>query len=193
MTATPPAEQPVIDPDRWLDDYGDFLYRYAMKRLRDADASEEVVQETFVAGLRAAKQFQGRGAERAWLLGILKRKIIDYIRARQRVQTVDTEGDDISGVLFDDTGHWRDDPRLFGEHPAKPLENREFWKALQGCIQALPQRQGDAFTLREIEQMPSEEICKVLGVSSSNYWVLLHRARLRLAACLKTKWVGGAE
>ena len=179
-----------LDPSQWVDAYGDYLFRYARSRLRDPEASEEVVQETFVAGLKGADQYSGRGSERAWLLGILKRKVIDHVRRRSRAAVGSQRefGDDLTEQLFDHTGHWKNDPRIFGENPGAALESNEFYRALQSCLDALPSGQADVFTLREVEGEKSADVCKVLGITPSNLWVLLHRARLRLATCMKQKW-----
>ncbi|MCH7728416.1 MAG: sigma-70 family RNA polymerase sigma factor [Planctomycetes bacterium] len=180
----------TVNPAEWVDRHGDYLFRYAMSRLHDAEAAEEAVQETFVAGLGAIDQYKGRGAERAWLLGILKRKIVDQVRQRNR--TTPGEGasanHDLSEVLFDRKGKWRDDPRIFGSQPDATLERDEFWQAFRSCLDSLPQRQADAFTLRELDEKISDEICKDLEISPSNLWVLLYRARLGLANCLKSRW-----
>ncbi len=96
-------------------------------------------------------------------------------------------------TLFDETGHWRDDPRIFGDQPSAPLERQEFWKTFRSCLEKLPERQADAFTLREFDERSSEGICKDLNVSASNLWVLLHRARLRLANCMKARWQSEEE
>jgi RNA polymerase sigma-70 factor (ECF subfamily) len=181
--------QESLSPSKWVDRHGDYLYRYALSRLRDAEASEEVVQETFVAGLRNVDQYAGTGTERAWLLGILKRKIVDHVRLRSRASSMEADGsDEFSESLFDHRGFWKVDPRIFGSDPSAPLEKQEFWMAFRKCLNALPGRQADAFTLREMDDKSSEEICKDLEISPSNLWVLLHRARLRLANCMKTRW-----
>jgi len=181
---------PGLDPAKWLGEYGDFLFNFAFSRLRDREAAEEVVQETFVAGIKGLNQYSGRGAERAWLVGILKRKIVDLIRKRVRraSATGGEEQADISERLFDKRGHWKSDPRIFGKSPDADLRNKEFWTELNDCILALPTKQADVFTMRELEEKSGEEICKELNVTTSNLWVLLHRARLRLATCLKVKW-----
>ena len=166
------------------------LFRYAFSRLRDREAAEEVVQESFVSALKALDQYSGRGSESAWLMGILKRKIIDFVRKRNRMLSgakEDSNGDP-SETLFDQTGHWRSDPRIFGSDPSAAIESREFRAALCDCLSAIPAKQRDVFTLRELEDLSSEEICKELDITASNLWVLLHRARLRLAECLKAKW-----
>ncbi len=178
------------DPAQWVARHGDFLYRYALSRLRDVESAEEVVQETFLAGLRSVDQYAGKGAERAWLLGILKRKIVDHVRCRNRtgsLQRVDG-ADNLSETLFDHKGNWRTDPRAFGPEPSTSLQRQEFWHTIHLCLETLPQRQADVFMLREIEGLGSEEICKELGISPSNLWVLLYRARLRLSQCIKSRW-----
>lgn len=176
-----------------MDRHGDRLFRYAFSRLRDAESAEEVVQETFLAALGAVDQYSGRGVEGAWLLGILKRKTVDHIRRRNRPDS-GTGGDlgpDPSEAMFDAKGNWRLDPRVLKGSPEGALEREEFWQAFRGCLERLSQRQADAFTLRELEDLASEEICKELEISASNLWVLLHRARLSLAVCMKShleKW-----
>ncbi|MCH7990684.1 MAG: sigma-70 family RNA polymerase sigma factor [Planctomycetes bacterium] len=180
----------ATNPAKWVDRHGDMLYRYALSRLRNAEAAEEVVQETFFAGLKALDQYSGQGTEAAWLLGILKRKIIDYVRQRNRSisgSDPDSSGD-VTETLFDKKGNWRADPRIFGNQPEAALERNEFWKILRDCLSTLPVRQADVFTLREIEGLSSKNICAELDVSESNLWVMLYRARMRLSACLKSHW-----
>ena len=177
----------TLNPSKWVDEHGDFLYQFAVSRLRDTEAAEEVVQETFVAALRHQDQYAERGAERAWLLGILRRKIVDLIRQRNRHQTVETTEGDWTTTLFDRLGHWKNDPRLSQLRPERSLERAEFWGMLRQCLENLPFRQADAFVLREMEDKTTEEICKDLEVTSSNLWVLLYRARLGLAQCLKSR------
>ncbi len=179
-----------LRPVNWVDEHGDYLFRYAMSRLRNHDSAEEVVQETFVAGLKAIEQYAGKGSVRAWLLGILKRKIIDHVRMRQRaISVADIEqSDNITEILFDERGSWREDPRIFGQRPDAALDSEEFWSVLKGCLEGLPERQRNVFVLREIEDTSSNEICNDLEITRSNLWVLLHRARLRLANCIKNKW-----
>jgi len=188
MEASPDSDSRKLDPTLWLDRYGDYLYRYASRRLRDPEAAEEVVQETFLAGIRAQDQYAGRGDQRAWLLGILKRKIIDVYRGRQKrtEQSTDETGEDITSLLFDQRGHWKSDSRLLGCWQQNALEQGEFWEALHRCLAGLPQRQADVFSLRELEDQSSAEICKELNITASNLWVLLHRARLGLAKCLES-------
>jgi RNA polymerase sigma-70 factor (TIGR02943 family) len=186
------AEQkaPQIDPAGWVDNHGDVLFRYALLRLRDSPAAEEVVQETFLAALKSRDSFSGRSSERTWLVGILKHKIVDYIRRRIRehpAAEADTS-DFNTEEPFDGAGRWKTGPARWRTDPAVAREMSEFQQVFNTCMENLPERQADAFTLREMEELSSEEICKVLGISETNLWVMLHRARQRLRGCIDEEW-----
>ena len=180
----------MFDPAEWVNRHGDMLYRYARARLRNPESAEEVVQETFVAALRYQAQFAGKGSEGAWLLGILKRKIVDHIRqiTRAGVQWDSQEEGYLSEILFDQKGAWRPEFRRDDFRPLDSLEREEFWKVLRSCMEGLPSRQADVFALRTMEQRSTEEICNDLEITASTVWVLLHRARTRLANCMRSNW-----
>ena len=180
----------VLEPSAWVDRYSDYLFRYAYSRLRDQNAAEEVVQETFLSGVRYAEQFSGRGTERSWLLGILKRKLIDYIRRRNKHAgaTPYENETDLTAQLFDAGGNWKSGGINWSIGPSQKMEMSELWGVVKGCLKSLPQSQADVFTLSVIEEMDSADICKELGISSSNFWVRMHRARLGLATCVNEKW-----
>jgi RNA polymerase sigma-70 factor (ECF subfamily) len=183
------SQSTAVDPSSWLAEYGDYLYRYALSRLRDPDAAEEVVQETMVAGLKNVQQYTGKGNERAWLLGILKKKIIDFFRQRNRnPMNTDDDSGNIADLLFDESGHWKKEIRSAIRQSLDSLDREEFWKILRNCLASLPTRQSDVFTLRVMNDESAEVICKDLEISSSNYWVILHRARIQLSSCMKQRW-----
>ena len=179
-----------IDPANWVENHGDYLYRYAFSRLRDTNAAEEVVQETFLAGIRFQDRYNGKGAERAWLLGILKRKLVDYVRMRTRFNRdgATADGSDPSGQLFDAQGNWKAGAMRF-ELPDREIESRELWDVVKGCLAHLPAGQADVFVLSVMENMDSDQICRELDITPSNLWVRLHRARLSLARCVGSKWL----
>lgn len=187
----------VSDPQQWLGLYGDYLYRFALLRTREATVAEELVQETFLAALQAKDRFAGRSAERSWLTGILKHKIVDHFRKGSReIPTDDMErvvaGDDADGT-FDRDGHWKLDqtaPLDWPDHPGGVLERKQFWDALARCLGKLPPRMAQVFTLREVDDVSTEELCGRLGITSSNLWVLLHRARKQLRQCLEANYFG---
>ncbi len=189
MPAADDSQIVLADPERWVDEYGDYLYRYAWSRLRDETAADEVVQETFLAGIRFQDRFTGEGAERAWLLGILKRKLIDYIRMRNRYDRDGSYEDtnDPSAQLFDQKGNWRADS-FAADTPDGQLESKEIWDVVRNCLQHIPKGQADVFLLSVMEEMDSDQICSELDISPSNLWVRLHRARLALAKCVGARW-----
>lgn len=172
--------------ENWLRDHGDQLFRYARSRLRDVNAAEEVVQETFVAAVKHRGQYQGTGPMGAWLLGILKRKIVDYVRRQQREMPV--EDLDNTANLFDDRGHWSTTVMKRNPFRLDQMESQELHRILNQCLDSLPSNQARAFVLREMDELTSESICQELAISMSNLWVLLHRARIRLAECITVKW-----
>lgn len=189
----------LSDPRTWVDLYGDFLVNYAYSRLRDQIAAEDVTQETFLAALKARDRFTGSSSEKTWLTGILKHKIIDHIRRRAREVAVD----DVEQLPVErhspytagegHGGHWKPGagPRAWPDDPAMSLENKEFWEYLNLCLDSLPPRMAVLFTLYEMEELPGPEICKVMEISSTNLWVMLHRVRRQLRSCLEQNWLGG--
>jgi RNA polymerase sigma-70 factor (ECF subfamily) len=176
----------------WLDRHGDYLYRYALLRLRHAQDAEDLVQETLLAGFRARERFAGRSAVRSWLTAILKRKIVDWHRAKgRRERALDPRpAEDFLDDLFDERGKWRVSPTAWETAPEALLERKEFWQVLRRCLGRLPARLAHVFTLREIEERSNKDVRQTLQVSPSNLWVLLHRARVGLSRCLDLHWFG---
>jgi RNA polymerase sigma-70 factor (ECF subfamily) len=179
-----------IDPSDWVDRYGDYLFRYALLRLRDRAAAEDLVQETFLAALKNRESFSGGSSETTWLVGILKHKIADHFR-RQAREGSPPDGDPPNppgDMPFDATGHWAAGPADWGANPADLFRQKEFHDQLAECLSNLSPNHANAFTLREIEGHSTGEICKVLNVTETNLWVILHRARMLLRRCLETRW-----
>ena len=185
----------ALEPSLWVDEYGDYLFRYAYSRLRDANAAEEVVQETFLAGIRFQDQFSGQGSQRGWLLGILKRKIVDYVRRRARHDRAGSYEDENDPVLqlFDAKGNWRPENWPWSSTPDRDVESKELWDVVQHCLSHLPQGQADVFMLSVMEDMDTDAICKELDITPNNLWVRLHRARLVLAKCVASRWFTDEE
>ena len=186
----------IENPESWVDRYGDFLYRFTLSRLKDPSIAEDLVQETFLAALKARKNFQGRSSARTWLIAILKHKIVDHIRKQVREQTSDkvesifnAAANDPADTSFNDEGDWRIRPSKWAVDPMKLHEQKEFMDVLYHCLGELPKRQADAFMMREIDGFSTEEICKVLNISATNSWVILYRARMWLRQCLENNWL----
>jgi RNA polymerase sigma-70 factor (TIGR02943 family) len=180
----------LSDPETWVEQYGDYLYRYALSRIQDPSTAEDLVQETLLAALHARKNFKGRSSERTWLTSILKNKIVDHFRKIKREQVVDEieSYNDSMNEFFDEKGGWKAGPAKWIINPNELLERKEFWKVLSRCLSELSTLMARAFMLREMDGLSTEEICKVLNISSTNCWGLLHRARMNLRRCLEIKW-----
>ena len=185
-----PDDAEELDPEQWVDRYGDLLYRIAMFRLRDPSVAEEVVQDTFLAAIANLDKFSGRGSQQNWLMSILQHKICDTMRRRARSkETVGSRGmqEDSASALFDRQGRWKAGAIPVVE-PDTGVETRELWRVVHECLKLLAPNQADVFVLSVIEEMPAEQICRELDISLPNLWVRLHRARLGLAKCVGSKW-----
>lgn len=191
-----PARPATANPEAWLADHGDYLFRYALLQLRNEAAAEDAVQETLLAALGAWERFSGQSSVRTWLTGILKHKILDSFRRQAREPSFSAHTDDpetelamLEQALFDATGHWASPVQTWGD-PESSLEQQRFWEAFIACLEALSPVQARVFHLRELDGFSTEAICKELNISSTNCWVMLHRARLGLQQCLEARWGG---
>jgi RNA polymerase sigma-70 factor (ECF subfamily) len=176
----------------WLAEHGDYLYRYALARLRDPHLAEDAVQETLLAALQGSG-FAGNSSPRTWLTGILKHKIIDQFRRQQRetgLEEPDDIADDDPGMdeFFLENGHWSEPPQSWGD-PGSLLQQEQFLMVLQECMDRLPKKLARIFMLREVEETDNEEICKELEISPTNAWVMLYRARMGLRKCIEMNWL----
>lgn len=182
---------PDLDPSKWVSVHGETLYAYAISRLRDPDAAEDAVQEALLGALKSLNKFPPENDVGPWLMGILKNKVVDRQRQSTRVELLVDENDPILDRLFDKNGKWSKVARTGDPLRLDSLEQQEFLEILRRCLKNLPPNQEAAFVGREINEQKSEDLCKELGVSSTNLWVLMHRARLRLAECIRAKWAMG--
>ena len=180
----------MADPAKWLEEHGDYLFRYARRRLFSDELAEDAVQETLLAALKSQEKFAGTSSIRTWLTGILKHKIVDSIRVQAREITAPggSGEDDQSDweSLFDQSGHWVETFRDWGD-PASELEKSRIRQALDECFRRLKPALAQIFSLRELTGLSNEEICNELNITATNAWVMLHRARLSLRECLDTR------
>ena len=178
-----------------------YLYSYALARLRVPSAAEELVQETFLAAVEGQASFKGESKLRTWLTGILKHKIMDWHRGESRNPArpsarllADSEDsyEDTCDALFDSAGNWVTPPSEW-LNPEQALDQRRFWETIERGMARLPSTTARAFYLREFEGSSTEDICAELGITQSNCWVMLHRARLSLRQYLDENWFAGSR
>jgi RNA polymerase sigma-70 factor (ECF subfamily) len=195
IPSAPAAPVSHADPERWVDEHGDCLYRYALTRVRKEEIAEDLVQETLLVAVRTHEKFGGRSTERSWLCGILKNKICDHFRKLGReTNFTDLEFfSDEHSDKFDGENYWIHErgPSDWKPEGEDAMKRAEFWQTLQGCLAKMPERVAQVFMLREMDDLPSKEVCATLNISEANLWVMLHRARMALRQCLEMNFFDG--
>lgn len=194
----PDRKEHTLNPGKWVEQYGDYLFSYALGRVNDPGKAEDLVQETFLSALKAQDGFRGGSTERTWLISILKRKIIDSYR--KKYSSKESTFGSFEETVFDGDfyrseepfkGHWLEGrgPNSNSVLPESGLEQEELMKFINLCIENLPPQLAAVFIMRMIDEEDSDTICKELGITTSNLWVMLHRARLKMRACLEKSWL----
>lgn len=182
-------KQNTLNPNKWIDEYADYLFSYAVVRVNNSDLAKDLVQDTFFAGLKSAKNFQGKASERTWLVSILKRKVIDHYR-----KINSKKGQSEVKMNFynegENEGTWLEErvPQDWNNASEKAIENEELKNQIDLCIDNLPEKYAMVFRMKTIQEFETEEICKELEITASNLWVIIHRARTQLRKCMEDNW-----
>ena len=179
----------------FLEDIRRQMIKFATLQLGDGHLAEDAVQEALIGALKNASSFGGRAALKTWIFAILKNKIADTLRHKQRVVNASSllreedEDKDISEWLFDRKGYWQHDERpVAWGNPEASLRETQFWSMFEACLERLPPKQARVFMMREFIELDVDEICVAVDLTISNLHVLLHRSRLRLRECIENKW-----
>jgi RNA polymerase sigma-70 factor (ECF subfamily) len=181
----------------WVEDYTDTLYSWAFYKVSDQQTAEDLVQETFLAACKYYKNFKGKSKPKTWLFSILNNKIIDHYRKKSRNPIIneshfDKEGGSIIEKTFDGDGYWKEEKRPekwdIKEEETNLLDNGAFNEVLQHCMAKLPSQWGMAVQLKYLQEKDGKDIGQELGISTSNYWQIIHRAKLSLRECLEKLW-----
>ncbi len=183
----------IAPPETWVDRYGDYLYGFAMSRLRNPEAAADCVQDTFLAGIKSLDRFDGSRDIKFWLRGIMRNKIVDQIRRAVKERRAHTTPEDealLESFWFKYTGVTTSTPEPWQFNPREHYDNGEFWVIFEECINEVKNPAREAFVLRMLEDRTTEEVCKVMDITPNYLWVLLHRARGQLKVSLETKWTG---
>jgi RNA polymerase sigma-70 factor (TIGR02943 family) len=182
------------DPLKWVDKYSNYLLNFAFMRINKREVAEDLVQDTFLSALKALEQFREDSSEKTWLTSILKNKIIDYYKkasTRYEMREVDNNKAGANYSYFfseENNGHWTEEqgPSEWGN---SSLESKEFYEIFNQCMTKLPEKWAMAFSMKTLDEAGSEDICKEMNLSSSNFWVIIHRAKLQLRACIEKNWI----
>jgi RNA polymerase sigma-70 factor (TIGR02943 family) len=184
-----------LEPRNWVATHADYLYSYAIVRLNDEEQAKDLVQETFLAALQKVDKFEGKSSERTWLTAILKYKIIDVYRKKSSALVVNADvqhaEQEESDFFEPEYGHWTKEhaPTSFGIDDRDPMINKEFNNILERCMKKLPALWLSIFTMKHMDDQPTDVICSELKVTQSNFWVIIHRTKLNLRACLQKNWI----
>lgn len=185
----------ILNPNNWTKIYADELYGFAMSRTSNTELAEDLVQETFLAGLKSLENFKGNSSERTWLFAILKFKIADHYRKASTKYEISNSkfsnnDDSFMDNYFTEDGDWKESaaPKEWGIDFSTAIENKELGIALDNCIDKLPKNQKLLIVLKLVEEEETEKVCKELNITPTNYWVIIHRAKLQLRACLEKNW-----
>jgi len=179
----------ILNPNKWVDNYSDYLFNFTISRLNDHDLAKDLVQETFLSALKAMENYKGQANERTWLVSILKRKIIDQYRKKNS-----NKGRAEIRMSFyengENRGKWIEEkaPSDWGNFGDKNIENEELKDILNKCINRLTEKQRMVFLLKTVKNYQTEEISNELELSASNIWVIIHRARIQLRECMEKNW-----
>jgi RNA polymerase sigma-70 factor (ECF subfamily) len=183
--------------EQWLQAYGDQLHSWAYHKTGDKQAAEDLVQETFLAAFKSLEKFKGNSQPKTWLFSILKNKIIDYHRKKFRENTFNESSlkgnrdkDDIVETFFDSYGRWKPEssPIKWAETDSELLDDLDFKAILQSCMEDLPEKWFSAMQFKYLEQKEGKVICQELDITPSNFWQILHRAKVQLKNCLEHRW-----
>jgi len=172
----------------WVQTYTDSLYSFALYKTSSKEIAEDLVQETFLAALQSFNNYEGRSNPKTWLIAILRNKINDYHRINFKNPTLMDSS--IYDAFFNENGVWNKGqfPSKWQDSTEHLLDNPDFIKVFQDCMQDLPPNWISAIQLRYLHEKKGEIICQELNISPTNYWKIIQRAKLLLRKCIELGW-----
>lgn len=186
----------TLSPNQWVQNYADYLYNIAYYRVNKQELAEDLVQDTFLSALKAKETFNGMASEKTWLVSILKNKIIDYYKKASTRNEQPLQLNAVESPSYDyffDTkklGKWQEhsSPKEW-EISETETDTKEFYNTLENCLEKLPVKWRGVFTMSLMDEQDAKLICKEFELSSSNFWVIIHRAKLQIRQCLEKNWL----
>lgn len=181
----------------WVTEYTDTLFKWAWHKTADKTIAEDLVQDTFLSAIESFHTFQGKSQPKTWLFSILRFKIANHFRKQFKSPELNwndnilLQDDAFVEHFFDENGHWRmqEIPKdNWQGADGHLLDNPAFSAIWHQCFEKLPKHWLCALQLKYLEAKNSEDICKELDISNTNFWQILHRAKLQLRKCLDVHW-----
>lgn len=181
--------------ENWFHLYADDLYGWAFHKTSSKEMAEDLVQETFLSAVKGLQNFKNNSKPKTWLFAILNNKIIDYYRKKAKSTVVEHIGAEQKFInqatsFFDADENWiGTENEVAWEDDVHLLDNKEFNKTLDHCLNQLPDHWRFALVSKYLSDKTTNEICQEMGVTQSNYWQIVHRAKVLLKKCIDHKWV----
>ncbi len=172
---------------RWVNEHSDFLFNYCLRHGFDEHNAKDFVQETFLSAWKSMESFEQKSSVKTWLCVILKNKIGDHFRKAARQVDAEILQPD---PYFDEQDHWKDGayPKAWATNFHDRAESSDFQQVFRNCSSKLKKIQSIVFIMKYVDDLNTEIICKELSITPSNYWVILHRAKVQLRACVEKNW-----
>jgi len=182
------TSNPTATIKNWVQLYSDSMCCWALHKTSSEETAKDLVQESFLAVVQSSIKFKGESSPKKWLFSILNNKINDHYRNSYRMPIVDSNK--IFETLFDTEENWKNDqkPQQWAEDSEHIFDNLEFQTSLKNCMGKLPQNWHSAIQLKFMEEKNGEQICQELGITNTNFWQILHRAKLQLRKCIEVNW-----
>ncbi len=176
------------DLSKWVNEFTSDLYNWALYKTSSKTIAEDLIQETFLAAAEKISTFRESSSPKTWLFSILNHKIIDHYRGRIHKPLV-LESETVS-AFFDDDGSWRksSQPNHWADDDGHILDDDDFREILEKCMDALPEKWSHCVKLKYLSEKKREEICQELDLSPTNFWQIVHRAKLQLRDCIENNW-----
>jgi RNA polymerase sigma-70 factor (ECF subfamily) len=180
--------------EKWVNDFSDELFSWAFYKTSSKETAEDLVQETFLAAYHKIDSFEGKSQPKTWLFSILNNKVIDYYRksaktTKKTSSLTENSGYELSDDLFTKIGCWENyEINPIWDQEVHLLDNSEFNLVMQECMQELPKKWKTALTSKYLSDQKTEAICQELEITVSNYWQIVHRAKLLVKKCLEINW-----
>lgn len=188
----------TTNPKKWVENYGDYLFSIAILKTSHKETAEDIVQETFLAAIKSLSTFKGESSEKTWLTAILNNKIIDYYRKKDVLRNTEDYLQETEQSFTDSffeganarLGHWtkNEAPAQWIKGADEALVKADFYRIFEYCIGKMPPKLIPVFVSKFIDEKDAEKICKELNISSSNYWVMVHRSKILMRKCLEINW-----
>lgn len=176
----------------WVYKYSDPLFHYALRRIADEELCKDLVQDTFLSAWRNKDNFRGEASVKNWLFLILKRKVVDHFRKGYNKDVIESINEDHQDkTYFDADGHWKTGmyPKSLTVKFNETVESKDFHKVFSSCKRKLKDVQQAVFVMKYVDELDSDEICRTLGLTPSNFWIIMHRAKVQLRGCLEKNWI----